>query len=755
MRIVLTFLFCFCLIGSAAIAAGNSTIIRKIEVRNNQRVEAATILSYVTMSVGDKFNRDKLNEAIKDLYSTELFSNINAEMAGSTLIFKVQENPIVNRVAFEGNKRINDEVIKGQISIVPRSVYTKSKIQSDVLVIQDLYRKSGRYSARVEPKIVQLDKNRVDVVFEIKEGKKATVGHIYFIGNKNFSSHDLRRVMNTKESHWYSFYSGSDSYDPDRLAYDKELLRKYYTSKGYADFNVASIVSEITEDRESFIVHISLEEGEKYRFGDIKVDSQLPDINKETFHKEIKTETGEVYDSKLIEETVDEITSYLNNIGYAFVEVSPEYDRDLKSRKMGVTYSIKEGPKVYIGKINVTGNVRTLDKVIRREMRVAEGDPFNASKLRRSQQRIQNLGFFDKADIQTEQGDEADRANVKIDVAERSTGELNFGAGFSTSEGAIGSASIRERNLLGTARDLKLSLQKSSRGDQVDIGFVEPYFMDKDLALGTNVYNITRDNTDQSSYSSITQGGTVNASYSLTENLRHTVRYTLSTVDISNIQNNASTYVREQVGKTVTSSVGHVIAYDKRDNKFDPKDGYLLTLSQDLAGLGGDSKYLRNEARAAYYTPVIRDDVIYNAGLRAGYIAGWGGQNVRINDRFFMGGASLRGFRDAGIGPRDSVSSDALGGNVYYIATTGLSFPVGLPEELGFRGELFVDAGSLYDVDSTGATILDKSSLRASAGIGISWISPLGPIRVDISEPFLKESFDKTQIVRFDFGTRF
>lgn len=755
MRIFAIFIFLFVFAQQASFAASDGVIIKKIEIKNSQRVEEATILSYLQIKIGDKFSQEKVNTSLKEMYSTELFSNITVDIEGSTLIVKVQENPVINKIAFEGNKRINDDAITAQILLRPRSVYTKSKIQSDVLLIQDLYRKSGRYSTSIEPKVVILEQNRVDVVFEINEGNKASVKKIYFIGNKKFNSETLRKILNTKESHWYTFYSSSDAYDPDRVSFDKELLRKFYTSKGYADFSVSSVTTEITEDKESFVLNISVDEGIKYKFGEIKVISQLPDITKGTFTKEIKTETGEVFNSTMVDDTIDKITNHLNNIGYAFVEVTPEYKRDLKNRTIEVTYSIKEGPKVYIGKVNVSGNVRTLDKVIRREVRIAEGDPFNAAKIRRSKQRIDNLGFFDKVDIRTEQGDEPDRANVNVSVAERPTGELNFGAGYSTTEGMLGNVSIRERNLLGTARDVKLSLQKSSRGDQIDLGFTEPYFMDMDLATGLNLYNITRDNSDQSSYNSVTKGGAVTATYSLTENLRHTLKYSLSTVEINEIQSNASTFVREQLGTNVTSLIGHSFMYDKRDNKFDPTDGYFISFSQDVAGAGGDSKFFRNEARSAYYKPIIREDIIFNTSVRGGYITGLGDQKVRINDRFFVGGNNLRGFKDAGIGPRDNIGLDALGGNTYYSGTVGFSFPLGLPDELGFKGETFLDAGSLFDVDATGPTVMDKSSLRASAGIGVAWTSPLGPIRIDIANPFLKEGFDKTQNVRFDFGTRF
>jgi outer membrane protein insertion porin family len=755
MRIFILFAIIFFMALQPVFAGDDGVVIRKIDIRSNQRVEQSTINSYLKIKVGDKIDQDKVNASLKQMYATELFSNISMNMEGSTLVVKIQENPIVNKIAFEGNKRVNDDAINAQIALKPRSVYTKSKVQSDVLLIQDLYRKSGRYSTKVEPKIVMLDQNRVDLVFEIEEGEKASVKKIYFIGNKKFDSEKLRKILNTKESHWYTFYSSGDSYDPDRVSFDRELLRKFYTSKGYADFNVSSVTAEITEDKESFILHFTVEEGEKYRFGNINVTSLLPDVNKETFRNDIKTEKGEIYNSILIDNTVDKITTHLNNMGYAFVDIAPEFKKDVKNKIIDVTYNIKEGPKVYIGKVNIAGNVRTLDKVVRREMRMAEGDPYNATQIARSKQRIQNLGFFDKVDVKTERGDEPDKANVNVSVTEKPTGELNFGAGYSTTEGMLGNVSIRERNLLGTARDVKLSLQKSARGNQIDLGVIDPYFMDRDLAASFNVYDITRDNSSYSSYSSVTQGFTVTGTYSITEDLRHTLKYALTNVTIDNIQSGASTYIVQQGGTTLTSLIGHTLMYDKRDNKFDPTSGYYASFSQDVAGFGGDSKFFRNEARYGYYKPVVREDVIFNTSVRSGWIFGLGGQDVRINDRFFIGGSSLRGFKDAGIGPRDKYTTDALGGNSYYAGTLGFTFPLGLPDELGFKGEVFIDAGSLYGLDEGGPTILDSNAIRASAGFGVLWTSPLGPIKIDFAEPLMKLSYDKTQILRFDFGTRF
>lgn len=751
--ITLVAFFTFFSISYSAIA--REEVITRIQVENNQRVEEATVLSYLEIKEGERFDKSKINKSIKKMFATGLFSDISTRLDGGTLIVTVQENPIINTVSFEGNKKINEETLKSETSLAPRSVYTRAKVKNDVKRIQDIYRKSGRFSVSVSPKAVTLDNNRIDLVYEIKEGKKTTVKKILFIGNKNFDSETLKKVINTKEKRWYSFYSGNDTYDPDKVAFDSELLRKFYLSKGYADFKMIPTVAEISKDRESFVLTFTVTEGDKYIFGQVNVDSQLADLQTDDVRKVIKTFPDETFSATLVEDSIDKITSHLNDIGYAFVEVSTKYDRDPENKIMGITYNIKEGPKVYIERINVSGNVRTLDKVIRREFRLAEGDPFNAAKIRRSQQRIQNLGFFDKVTLKTGKGSQPDRANVDVSVLEKATGELSFGAGFSSNDGALGNISIKENNLLGKGQILNLGVQKSTRTTQVDMGFTEPYFLGRDISAGFNLFNIAYDQASESSFSSTTQGGTLHASYSLTENLRHLVKYSIKTVDITDIQSDASAFISQQAGETTTSLVGHSLTYDKRDNRFAPTSGYFVRFNQDVAGFGGDTKFLKNEFLSGFYKSILREDVILGLSGKGGIVTSLDSDDVNINERYFIGGNIIRGFKNAGIGPRDRVTRDALGGKTYYIGSAELTFPLGLPEELGFKGGAFIDAGSLFDTDDKGANVVDSSAPRASVGLGLSWSSPLGPIKIDYAVPFAKDDLDRTQLLRFDFGTRF
>ena len=426
--------------------------------------------------------------------------------------------------------------------------------------------------------------------------------------------------MNTKESRWYSFYSGNDTYDPDKVAFDKELLRKFYISSGYADFRVVSHTAEITPDNKHFILNFTVEEGDEYQFGNMDVTSSLPRLKVEELNETIKTIEGEVFDASLVDDTIEEMTNLLNDMGYAFVDIDAKYDRNPETDIIALTYNIKEGPKVYINRININGNVRTYDKVIRREFRLAEGDPFNAAKIRRSKQRIENLGFFDKVNIERSRTSEPDKADINVEVGEKSTGELSFGAGFSTHDGALGNISLQERNLLGRGQQLRTSIQKSQTGLSLELGFTEPYFLDKDLSAGFDVWNFSSDRIDDEVSSTDSTGFSLRGSYSLTEHLRHTIRYTIKQDRVTNIRSDASPIVVSQAGDTLASIVGHSLLYDRRDNRFNPKNGYFILLDQKVAGLGGDLNYLRHEAKVGYYYPVYEDDFIFKLNVIGGHI---------------------------------------------------------------------------------------------------------------------------------------
>ena len=727
----------------------------RIVVEGIKRVEEETVLSYLKIKQGDIITKDSLNDSIKALYGTGLFSDVWVRADGEVVSVKVDENPVIHDVAFEGNKRIEDDTLQSEVGLRSRSVYTKSKVQNDVERIRELYRKNGRFSVNVSPKVISLDNNQIDVVFEIEEGKKSEIKKIFFLGNDYFSSPKLSKVISSKEQRWYRFFASSDVYDADRVSFDEELLRRFYVSQGFADFKVLSSIAEVDDSKEAFTLTFAIEEGEIYQFGDIKVDSKLTDVNKEDLEKLIETEKNKKFNADLVSDTVDKLTERLNDSGYAFVEVDANYGRNPEKKIMDITYQIKEGPKVYVNQINVRGNVRTLDKVIRREFRLEEGDPFNAAKVRRSKQRIQNLGFFDKVEIDRVRTSESDKIDIAVDVVEKPTGELNFGAGFSTSNGILGNVGVRERNLLGKGQDLRVNFEQSARGSTINLGFTEPYFLDRNLSAGFDLFQSQQEQVDESSFKRESQGATLRASYALTEHIRHMVNYSFVTIDINGIQPDTSRFIRDQEGKNATSLIGHSFTYDTRNNNQWPSSGLYARISQSVAGLGGDSKFLKHEIKGAYYYPIYKDDVVFSASINGGNIFGLAGKGVRIDQRFFVGNIQIRGFDDSGIGPRDADTNDALGGNTYYVGSAEMTFPLGLPEELGFKGAVFVDAGTLYGIDETGSNIEDSSALRMSTGAGVSWNSPLGPIRIDFSKAIVKQNFDLTEDIRFNFGTRF
>jgi len=732
---------------------GGGDEIQDIRVEGTQRIEPETVRAYMRLAPGDAFSSQRLDRSLKALFATGLFADVTLAREGDVLVVRVVENPIINRLAFEGNKRIEDDELVKEVRLRPRVVFTRSRVQADVKRILEVYRRSGRFAAAVTPKVIQLPQNRVDLVFEIDEGPLTEISAIHFIGNRKFSDSSLREEIRTKESAWYRFFTTDDTYDPDRIGFDRELLRRFYLSEGYADFRTVSAVAELTPSRESFVVTFTVEEGERYRVGTVDLATQLPDLDVESLRALIVPETGEWYDAEELDETVDALTDAVGVLGFAFVDIRPRVKRNREARTIDVTFDIREGPRVFVERIEVTGNVRTLDKVVRREVRLVEGDAFNSAKLRRSRERIDNLGFFEKVNIKNVAGSAPDRSVVQIEVEEKSTGELSFGVGFSTTQGPLAQVGVVERNLLGKGQSLSANLTVSGRQSEVDLGFTEPYFLERDLAAGFDLFRRTKNRTSESSFRERSLGGNLRIGYQVIEHLRHKVNYGLRTTNIEDVGSDASIFIKAQEGTQITSLVGQELAYDKRNNRFDPTDGYILRLNNELAGLGGNVRFLRSLVGAAYYYSVLPQWVVGVQG-EAGYVFGIA-DDVNIADRFFLGGDDLRGFDVAGVGPRDGATNDALGGNQLYRGNVELSFPIGLPNEFGISGKLFTDFGSLTELDSSGSGILDTGSLRATVGIGLGWRSPFGPMRVDYAKPYLKESHDKERAFRFSFGTNF
>jgi outer membrane protein insertion porin family len=725
----------------------------RIAVSGNYRLEAPTILQYADLQEGREYRYSDLNNAVKRLYQTGYFSEVSLQPNESGLMVVVKENPMINRVVFEGNEKLESKELEGELQLQPRAIYSVAKIQADTARIASLYRRSGRYSAQVTPKLEALDQNRVDVIYEIEEGAVTRIKKIGFVGNEYFDEDTLRKVITTSEGCWYCILSNSDTYDPDRVSYDKELLRRFYTKQGFADFEIKAVDSELSPEKDAFFVTFAIEEGTRYTLGEVAYNSNLPGTDAKELQKMTDTKKGELYNSESVENSIDNMIDALGDKGFAFVDIDPKLQRNKAQKTIDLTYAISEGPRVYIERINIEGNLRTLDEVVRREFRVAEGDPYSTSKLQRSEQRLRNLGFFEDVKVATARGSAPDKVILNVNVEEKSTGEVTFGAGFSTVDGPLADFGIRERNLLGRGQDLRFRGTLAADRSQLDVGFTEPYFMGRDVSAGFDVFHTTQDLRQESSFDRNVTGGRLRFGYALTENLRQDVYYSYQETDVANVDSRASRFIRDQEGVNVTSLIGQSLTYDKLDNRLNPTEGYYLRADLDLAGLGGDSEFIRPEMRAAAYHSFAPKWTMMLRGT-GGYVHALN-DRIRIQDRFYLGGRDMRGFDNSGIGPRDVTTGDALGGNVYYTGTTELMFPLGLPDDLGFRGAVFVDAGSLTQVDEDGPEVVDEGTLRAAAGVGLAWGSPFGPVRLDFAQAFLKEENDAEETFRFTFGTNF
>ncbi len=729
--------------------------VREIRVNGVERIEPATVLTYLDIKMGEPLTSETMDRGLKNLFATGLFADVKLRQERSALVVDVVENPIINQIAFEGNTEIKDEELLSEISLRPRQVFTRTKVQNDVARVFDVYQRSGRFAANVDPKVIELDQNRVNLVFEVQEGNVTTIKGIQFVGNKAFSDDALRAELASEEERWYKFFSSSDTYDPDKVEFDKEQLRRFYLANGYADFRVVSAVAELSQNKEDFFLTFTVDEGARYKVGQIAIDSSLKGFDAGELRESVKILPGEWYDADMIEASTTGMSDILGDKQYAFVDISPDIVRNQTSNTVDITFNIGESPRVFVERIDIHGNVRTIDKVIRRELKLSEGDPFNRSKLAQSEQHLRDLGFFENVTIKTVPGSAPDKTVVDIEVAEKSTGEISIGAGFSTQDGPLADLSIRERNLLGKGQQLSFSTTIAGSRSEFDVSFTEPYFMDRDLSAGFDVFHVTTDFQDESSYDQKRTGGKLRAGYPLSEHWRQTWFYGYEQNEITDVDSNASLFIRRQEGKRDTSSIGQRLTFDDRDSTLFPTEGLYSWLDTAVAGLGGDAKYVSGKLGGIYYYPVYEKSVIFSLLGEAGAIGGYSDEDVKINERYYLGGNTLRGFERSGIGPRDRATDDALGGNLYYRGSAELTFPIGLPEEYGVSGHTFTDFGSLWELDDTGPGIVDKDSIRAAAGLGISWRSGFGPIRVDVAFPIAKEDFDKEEAFRFSFGTRF
>ncbi len=728
--------------------------VSKIEISGAQRIEESTIASYMDLKVGDNVDNAATDRALKSLFSTGLFADVKVKQSKGLVFVHVIENPVINIISFEGNDKIKDEELLSEVQLRQRQVFTRAKVQSDVSRLYQIYRRQGRFSILIQPKVIRLDQNRVNLVFEIHEGDITKVRSIRFVGNENYSDAKLRSVITTKEKSWLRFMSSSDRYDADRLSYDQELLREYYLSQGYADFKILSAVAELSNDKSGFFITMTVEEGSRYKISGSEIISDIKHFDAEILNSSIIFDAGDWYDLGEVKRSVGKMTDQLGDLQYAFVDVRPDIRKNRDDKTIIVAFMISETPRVFVERINVNGNIRTLDKVLRREMQIVEGDPFNRSKLSLSERNVRNLNFFETVDVDVSQGSAPDKTVIDIDVQEKSTGELSIGAGFSSTDGPLADVSIRERNLLGKGQDLMLSTTLAGKKSEFNLSFTEPYFLGRDISAGFDMFHTIRDLQDESSYDQKRSGGGVRLGYPLSDNWRQTLRYRLERNEIENVNSDASRYISDQEGTRTTSAVSQRLFYDTRDSSIYATSGTTYWLDTEIAGAGGDAKYVSAKTGASHYYPLAEQWVV-NVLAEGGAIQAYSDSDVEINERYFLGGSSLRGFERSGVGPRDSSTGDSLGGNFFYRGSIEMSFPLGLPKELGIKAHTFSDFGSLWDIDEGGSSLQEGNSLRAAAGIGVSWKSPFGPIRLDYAVPYAKEDYDEEEQLRFDFGTRF
>ena len=750
--LIIAILYCFPA-QSFAQSDGSPIEITEIAVSGNQRVSPSTVIAYLPIKIGDKIEIDALNLAIERLFATKLFSDVSVSIDNGVLNVGLVENPIVNRVNIEGNDVLTDERLLAELDIQPRRIYSQQLAIEGSQKLLDFYRLSGRFAAVVVPKIIRLENNRVDLIFEVDEGPLIKISRIKFSGNQNFSDRALRQIISSRQVRWWAFLSSNDKYDENRLNFDSRLLRQFYLNRGYADIAVNRVQGGLLPDRSGFVITFEIEEGPQYKLNEISFTSEIPDLDLVGMRNIIDIDQGDVYDVRKLEEGLLGITNELGNFGYAFVNVAPEVITDPETTTLDINIAIGSARKNYVERINIINNSRTLDRVLRRELQLVEGDAFNSLKLETSMRNIRNLGYFRRADVRTIQGSSPEQSIVEIDVEEQSTGDLSLGLGYSSIDKTSLTFGINERNFLGTGRRATFSTSLSSNSSDIRIGLTEPYFLDRNLRGSFEIFN---DSKKSGTTTVKNTGLNLGLGFSAADDIYHRINYSLASARTSESSaSNATSKSGENGNSRLSSSVGYVIGVDKLDNRFDPSKGYLVELSETYSGLGGDVTYLRSQLRGSYFKPFLFNRLIFGMRGRVGFIDGLGDPITRSN-RFTLGGRSVRGFAGGGIGPIDTGSKSTVGGNQFYSGSFEAVSSLGLDKDLGVRWTLFSDFGSLWGVDDeVGVTGANDKKLRQSVGFGIYWDTAIGPLSFTWTDAVSKSKFDTTKRFQFSIGTRF
>jgi outer membrane protein insertion porin family len=813
------------LVGAAVTAVTTATDVAaqqlsSIVIEGNRRVEADTIRSYFRPAPGERLDGYKIDQALKALYATGLFQDVRINQSGGRLVVTVVENPVINRVAFEGNKKIKDEQLTAEVQSKARGTLSRPTVQSDVQRLTEIYRRNGRFDVRIEPKIIELPNNRVDLVYEINEGEKTGVRKIRFVGNDSYRDQRLKDEIRTSETYpFIGFLQSADIYDPDRVEADRDLIRRFYLKHGYADVRVISAVSVYDPEAKGFIVTFTIEEGPRYRFGKIEVQSNISVVDPNTLYGRLRASGGSVYNAEAVEKSVENLAIEVARRGYPFSVVRPRGERNQANATINVVFVVEEGPRVYIERINVRGNNRTRDYVIRREFDIGEGDAFNRALVDRAERRLKNLNFFKSVKITNEPGSAPDRIVLNVDVEEIPTGEFSVSGGYSTADGFLAEVSVGERNLLGQGQFARAAVQYGQRTRGFEISYAEPYFLGYRVGAGFDIYAKQTLASNYVSYDSKTIGGALRAGFAVTEEFSLQLRYNIYRQEITLptylndcqfspnatvnggpgvspfnelvtilavpgypgcYQNGeASLAARRELaaGPVLASMVGYTVAYSTVDNNKNPTSGVYAELRQDFAGVGGDVNFIRTQIESRTYYEIF-SEVVAVLRLQGGHIMGLGGKDLRMLDHFQMGPNLVRGFAPAGIGPRDMTfgsNQDPIGGSLFWGASVEAQSPLFfVPKEIGIKMAAFADAGSLWDYrgptswNVTGETLAVGSSnmvVRASVGAGLIWNSPFGPLRFDYAFPLLKwcgndpafntQVCDRVQQFRFGGGTKF
>jgi outer membrane protein insertion porin family len=731
-----------------------------VAIEGNERIAPRTILSYAGIARGETVSGAELNEAYRRILDSGLFETVEIEPQGERLVIRVAEYPTINQISFEGNRRIDDERLGELISVQPRRVFNPSQVEDDVATIVEAYEAQGRIAARVTPRVIERSENRVDLVFEVFEGDVVEIERIGFVGNDAFSDRRLRRVLQTKQAGVLRAFIQSDTLIADRIEFDRQLLTDFYNSRGYVDFEITAVNAELAEERDGYFVTFNVREGQRFRFGALTVTSDLPAVDLAAFEEAVRTRPGQVYSPARVDDDIARLERLAVERGLDFVRVQPEVTRNDRDLTLDIAYRLERGPRVFVERIDIEGNTATLDRVIRRQFRIAEGDPFNPREIRAAAERIRALGLFASADVEAREGSSEEQVIVDVDVEEQPTGSLTFGGTYSSTSGFGAVVRFQERNFLGRGQRFSLEVSTGADDRVYELGFSEPAFLGRDLRFG---FNFSYRETDNLLARYDTAIGRLRPSlgFPIAENTRLALNYTTEYTELTDPGGNLGQIISDEVarGEEWKSSVGYTLSYDTRRTGLDPNAGILLEVGQDFGGLGGDSTYVETRARAVAQRRVWNEEVTLRATLEGGALNYTDGSS-RVTDRFFLGPRRMRGFTLDGIGPRERDPAnnidDALGGEMYAVARFEAEFPLGLPEEIGVSGGVFYDAGSLWSLEQTNADVIyEDFSLRQTIGLSLFWDTPIGPLRFNFSEAIEKRPQDEAQNFDLTISTDF